>query len=159
MSSSASADPPAPRTGRAARGFAAPWRSRRGVAAAEFAIVGGLFMVMLLAAVEVGRYYMTVQGLRNFIADAGRHGMVTMQSGQTLCREQLVAAIGRGGVVGGLVSGSPGVCVSRVEAPVGGGGTAVTVTVTTDVTLNLVMNVFGVGPQRFQDTTTVRFVF
>nr|WP_272872821.1 TadE/TadG family type IV pilus assembly protein [Neoroseomonas alkaliterrae] len=159
MSSSASADPPARRTRRAARGFAAPWRSRRGVAAVEFAVVGGLFMVMLLAAVEVGRYYMTVQGLRNFIADAGRHGMVTMQSGQTLCREQLVSAIGRGGVVGGLVSGSPGVCVSRVEAPVGGGGTAVTVTVTTDVTLNLVMNVFGVGPQRFQDTTTVRFVF
>jgi|GEM_PF-3310032 len=133
-------------------------RSRRGVAAAEFAVVGGLFMVMLLATVEVGRYYMTVQGLRNFIADAGRHGMVIMQNGQTLCREQLVSAIGRGGVVGGLVSGNPGVCVSRAEASVGGGGTAVTVTVTTDVTLNLLVNVFGVGPQRFQDTTSLRFL-
>lgn len=133
-------------------------RSRRGVAAAEFAVVGGLFMIMLLATVEVGRYYMTVQGLRNFIADAGRHGMVTMQNGQTLCRAQLVSAMGRGGVVGGLVSSNPGVCVSRAEASVGGGGIAVTVTVTTDVTLNLLVNVFGVGPQRFQDTTSLRFL-
>jgi len=134
-------------------------RNRRGVAAVEFALVGGFFCIMLLAAIEVGRYYMTVQGLRNFIADANRYGIVNMSAGQTLCRGQLLSAMGRGGAVGGLVSTNPGVCVTRTESAVGGGGRAVTVTVTTDVTLNLVMNVFGVGPQRFQDTTTVRFIY
>lgn len=133
--------------------------SRRGASALEFALVGGLLFIMILAAIEVGRYYMTVQGLRNFIADSSRFGMVNMTPGQTLCRGQLVTAMGRGGVVGGLASTTPGVCVSRTEAPVGGGGLAVTVTVTTDVTIRMALNVFGFGEQRFQDTATVRFVY
>jgi len=148
MSNSASA-----RRGRAAL------RDRRGVAALEFALVGAMFCVLLLAAVEVGRYYMTVQGLRNFIADAARWGMVNMPSGQTLCRGALVSAMGRGGAVGGLASTTPGVCVSRSESSVGGGGTRVTVTVTTDVTLPILFNVFGIGNQRFEDTTRVSFLY
>lgn len=142
-----------------ARRARAALRDRRGVAALEFALVGGLFCIMLLAAVEVGRYYMTLQGMRNFIADAGRWGMVNMASGQTLCRGALVTAMGRGGTVGGLASSTPGVCVNRTEATVGGGGTRITVTVTTDVNLRVMLNVFGIGDQRFQDTTTVSFLY
>jgi Flp pilus assembly protein TadG len=133
--------------------------NRRGVSAVEFALVGGLLFIMILAAIELGRYYMTVQGLRNFIADSSRYGMVNMTAGQTLCRGQLLTAMGRGGAVGGLASTTPGVCVSRTEGAVGGGGTAVTVTVTTDVTIQMAINVFGFGTQRFQDTATFRFVY
>lgn len=134
-------------------------RDRRGVAAVEFALVGGMFFIMLLAAIEVGRYYMTVQGLRTFIADAGRWGMVNMTPGQTLCRDALVSAMGRGGVVGGLAATTPGVCVTRAENTVGGGGSRVTVTVTTDVNIRIVLNVFGIPTQRFQDSTVVSFLY
>jgi len=133
--------------------------SRRGASALEFALIGGLLFLMILVALEVGRFYMTVQGVRNFVADSSRYGVVNMSAGQTLCRSQLLAAMGRGGVVGGLASTNPGICVTRSEATVGGGGTAVTVTVTTDVTIQILLTAFGIGPQRFQDTTTVRFVY
>lgn len=133
--------------------------SRRGTTALEFALVGALFFVMLLAAIEVGRHVMSLQGMRNFIADAGRWGMVNMPAGQTLCRDALVGAMGRGGTVGGLASSSPGVCVSRTESTVGGGGVRVTVTVTTDVSLPILVRLLGIGDQRLQDTTTVSFLY
>lgn len=137
------------------------WRSRRGVAAVEFAVVGGLFMVIMLATVDIGRYYMTIQGLRTFAADAERYGIVNMwwrdtAGTRTATCAQVVAATGRGGAVGGLATLSPGNCVTRTQT-ISGGAITVTVAVNIDVTVNFVINVFGILSPRFQESTSVTF--
>lgn len=172
----APARPPIPprRPGRRRR--QAPWRDRRGQAALEFVIVAGLFFICLLVAIDVGRYYMTVQGLRTFIADSARYGVVTLTDGQ--CREgaALVTALGRGGVVGGLIGSTsgactgsptacstdvnalgPGICVSRRDVVQNGGFTTVTVIVTANVSFRFLVNVFWFTSQDFKDATTLTF--
>lgn len=51
-------------------------RCRRGASALEFALVGAILFLTMLAAIEVGRYFMTLEGLRNLKADAMRHGII-----------------------------------------------------------------------------------
>lgn len=133
---------------------------RRGVASIEFALVGGTFLIMLLAAVDIGRYYMTVQGVRTFAADAERYGTVNMWWSGTgthvaTCAEVLTAT-GRGGAVAGLVGGSAGNCVTRVQSVVSGTN-VVTVSVGIDVTFNFVINVFGIASPRIRETSSVTF--
>ena len=136
---------------------------RRGVAALEFVVVGGIFLFALLAAVDLGRYYMTVQGLRNFAADAQRYGIVNMaftgNGTQTATCAQVVAATGRGGAVAGLLATSPGPCVTRVQdSGTSGAIWNVTVTVDIDVTFTFVINAFGIVSPRFRESTTVTFI-
>lgn len=136
-------------------------RCRRGVAAVEFAVVGGIFLVVLLAAIDLGRYYMTLQGLRNFAADAERYGVVNMWWGdtagtQTATCAQVVTATGRGGAIAGLVSTSPGACVTRTQTTAGGALT-VTVAVDIDVTFNFIINVFGIASPRHRESTSVTY--
>nr|WP_232474985.1 TadE/TadG family type IV pilus assembly protein [Roseomonas rubea] len=132
---------------------------RRGVAAVEFAVVAGLFFLTLLAAIDLGRYYMTIQGMRNFIADAERFGIVNLSGNVEVCRTDLVNQMGRGGVVTRYVTATGtqadplGVCVRRAEAANGN----VTVTVTTRIRFAFVVNPFGVGQQSFNDDATVTF--
>ncbi|WP_137124225.1 TadE family protein [Roseomonas sp. HF4] len=151
MSKSACASPPRPASARAAL------RGRSGASALEFALVGALFFVTVLAVLDIGRYFMTVEGLRNFSADAMRHGIVNLRSSRgQVCRDALVQAMGRSGVVQGLVTADPGVCVTRTETTASG-ITTVKVRVTTDVTFRFVMNVFGIGTQRISHDTTFSF--
>ncbi|MBR0673008.1 TadE/TadG family type IV pilus assembly protein [Neoroseomonas soli] len=136
-------------------------RCRRGVAAIEFALIGGLFLLALLAAIDVGRYYMTLQGLRNFAADATRYGIVNIWWGDTAGTQsatcaQVVAATGRGGAIGGLVSTSPGNCVTRTQTTTGGALT-VTVDVNIDVQFTFVINAFGILSPRYQESTSITF--
>ena len=133
-------------------------RFRRGASAVEFALVGAMFCITILAGIEVGRYFMTLEGLRNYMADATRHGIVNLSNGQTACRDTLAAAMGRGGMATSLVTSDPGVCVSRAETVDPDSGiTTLTVTVTMDVTFNFVMTVFGIGTQRIRDDVTLSF--
>lgn len=136
-------------------------RSRRGTAALEFALVGTLFMIAVLAAIDLGRYFMVLQGLRTFVADAQRYGVVTMwwdgTGTHTATCAQVVSATGRGGVVGGLVSTSSGNCVTRQQTVVGGTN-RVTVSVTVDVTIPLVIDVFGITTPRIQESSSVTFL-
>lgn len=125
-------------------------RGRRGVVSLEFALVAGILFIMLLAAIDLGRYYMTLQGMRNFVADANRYAMVSMTAGQRLCRSELLDAVGCGGAVGGLVS--TGVCAERSEVTANS-ITTITVAVTADVTFSFVILVFGVGTQHLRDST------
>ena len=129
-------------------------RGRRGVVSLEFALVAGILFIMLLATIDLGRYYMTLQGMRNFVTDANRHAMVSMTAGQRLCGAALLDAVGRGGAVGGLVS--TGVCAERTEVTANN-ITTITVTVTADVTFNFVILVFGVGTQHLPESTATTF--
>lgn len=47
-------------------------RDRRGATALEFAVIGTIFITLLLGVVELGRYYFTVQSLRTVAAEAAR---------------------------------------------------------------------------------------
>ena len=136
---------------------------RRGVAAVEFAIVGGFFFLVLLAAVDLGRYYMTIQGVRNFAADAERYGIVNMSTSgtgtQTATCAQVLAAIGRGGAVANILGTSQGTCVTRVQSSAGNGAVfSVTVTVNIDVTFTFLINVFGILSPHIWESTTVTFL-
>ena len=134
-------------------------RCRKGIAAVEFAVVGGLFLVVMLGAIDLGRYWMTVQGVRNFVSDAERYGVVYMFGNQTATCDQVITATGRGGAVAALLrtTSSPW-CVRRGETSAGA-FTTVTIDVDVDVTFNFVINIFGIGSNRFRETTTVTYTY
>jgi Flp pilus assembly protein TadG len=115
-------------------------------------MLGGLFFVMLLAAIDLGRYYLTLHSIRTFAAEASRHGAVMLTGSQTMTGAQLVAAMGRSGILGA----SPGVTLTRTETG-SGAGTSVRVRVTVDHPFTFVINVFGVGATRFREDTDITF--
>lgn len=134
-------------------------RGRKGIAAVEFAVVGGIFLIVLLAAIDLGRYWMTIQGIRNFIADAERYGIVNMTNmtgTQTATCDQVINATGRGGAVAAILRTSGPWCVRRV-ATSSGAVFSVRVDVEIDVTFNFVINVFGVASPRFRESTSLTF--
>ncbi|NMJ40090.1 pilus assembly protein [Roseomonas sp. JC162] len=137
-----------------------PLRCRRGASALEFALVGAIFFIVLLASIDLGRYYMAMQGLRNFVADAERYGIVNMwwdtAGTRTATCAQIVQATNRGGAIGGLAGTSSGNCVTRTQT-VSGGIVTVTVAVNVDVQLRLLFNTFQFMPTRFQDSSTITF--
>ncbi|WP_237213601.1 TadE/TadG family type IV pilus assembly protein [Falsiroseomonas oryziterrae] len=51
-------------------------QDRRGATAVEFAVIGAIFLTLLLGVVELGRYYFTVQSLRTVAAEAARAYLV-----------------------------------------------------------------------------------
>lgn len=51
---------------------------RRGVTAVEFAVLGGIFIMLVIGTVEVARYVTTAQALRGLTADAARAALVSV---------------------------------------------------------------------------------
>ena len=49
---------------------------RKGTTSVEFALVGALFLALLIGTMEVGRFYLTQQSLREATAVAARRAMV-----------------------------------------------------------------------------------
>lgn len=132
---------------------------RRGASALEFALVGAMFFVTMLAMIDLGRYYMNIQSLRNFAADAQRYGIVNMfwegTGERTASCSDVLTAVNRGGPITGIVSTSPSPCVTRRQTSSGGVYT-VTVIVSINVNFRFIMNVFGVSPN-YQESSTVTF--
>src|SRR3954447_12334315 len=62
---------------------------RSGAVAVEFGIVGLVFFILLLGAVDLGRYQITMQSLRDISAEAARVAL--------LDRAQVASVIGSGG--------------------------------------------------------------
>jgi Flp pilus assembly protein TadG len=150
----AAAPPPAGRSARRVLGC------RRGASALEFALVGGMFFIAMLAMIDLGRYYMNIQSLRNFAADAERFGIVNMfwegTGERTATCADVLNAVNRGGPITGIATTSPGTCVTRRQTSAGGVYT-VTVIVSINVNFRFVMNVFGVSPN-YQESSTVTFL-
>jgi Flp pilus assembly protein TadG len=67
-----------------------PLRDRRGVAAVEFALAGGLLMLLVLGAVEAGRYLLLKEAVRTAAAEAVRivaiRGSANMNAGASPCQ-------------------------------------------------------------------------
>lgn len=57
-------------------------RSTRGSVTVEFAVIGFVFFVLLLGAVDIGRYQITVQSLHDVAAEAAR--VALLHAGQTV---------------------------------------------------------------------------
>ncbi|WP_207536577.1 TadE family protein [Sabulicella rubraurantiaca] len=49
---------------------------RRGVTALEFAFCGPIFIMMMVGAMDLARFWFTTQSLRNAVAEASRKAMV-----------------------------------------------------------------------------------
>jgi Flp pilus assembly protein TadG len=62
-------------------------RSTRGSVAVEFAMIGFVFFVLLLGAVDIGRYQITVQSLHDITAEAARASL--LYAGQTTANNAL----------------------------------------------------------------------
>lgn len=58
--------------------LAALRRDNRGVAAVEFAVVGMMAISLMLTAIEVARYNIVAQSLRNLAAEAARSALVSV---------------------------------------------------------------------------------
>ena len=58
--------------------LAALRRDNRGVAAVEFAVVGMMAISLVLTAIEVARYNIVAQSLRNLAAEAARSALVSV---------------------------------------------------------------------------------
>ena len=63
----------------------------RGTTSLEFALVGGLFVSLLLGAMEIGRYMMTLESVRTATAEAVRQvtirGSQNMIAGRVACTD------------------------------------------------------------------------
>ena len=133
------------RTGRRTRG-------RRGASTLEFALVGAMFFITVLVALEVSRFFMTLQSMRNVVADAERWAMVNMSPG-TLCGEQLFSAMGRRGLLGT----NPNLCVTRqvTGAEING---VVTITVTLqNYTYPILVRVLGLTSVNLVENATFQY--
>lgn len=127
-------------------------RCHRGATALEFALLGGVFFVTLLVALEVGRFFMTLQSMRNVIADAERWAMVNMDPG-TLCGQQLLTAMGRSSFLGH----SENLCVTRTVS-----GAQLNGIVTINVTLQsvdypILVRAFGFTNVSLADSATFQY--
>lgn len=71
------------------RCLAAVLRGRRGAAATEFALIGGMLMMLLIGTMELGRYMFTLEALRTAAAEAARavmlRGSANMIAGRPPC--------------------------------------------------------------------------
>lgn len=127
---------------------------RRGASALEFALVGAIFFIIILASIDAFRYFMVIQGLQNFNADARRYMMVNVSTNRTLCGTDLLNAVGRQGVIGNFVSVG-GICASRSEEiPRNRTIPEVTIQLNMDAEFAFIMGVFGINSVRIRENAT-----
>jgi Flp pilus assembly protein TadG len=138
---------------RGARSRRSARRCRRGATAVEFALVGALFFITMLAAIEVGRFFMTLQSMRNLAADAGRYGMVNMTSAGPICGTALLTAMNRAGFLGT----NPPICVTRSVTGTGLGARVVVQVTVTNAPYRVLVNVFGVTSGSLADIASVSY--
>jgi Flp pilus assembly protein TadG len=62
--------------GSAPRPLRALLADRRGATAVEFAVVGSIFIMLVLGVVELGRYFITLQSARSFTQEVARSALV-----------------------------------------------------------------------------------
>lgn len=126
---------------------------RRGVAAIEFALVGGIFFLTMLAVMELSRYYLTMHSARNVVAQAARAAMIYPTVGGVgtpACntRTLLDAA---GGL--GFVANAGQLCVTRRPQP----GSITEIEVTLTAPYNFIVPVFGFTNLTITERQTFRF--
>lgn len=107
-------------------------RSRRGATAIEFALVGSLLMTFLIGIIEVGRYMITREAVRNVTAEAVRlatlRGAANLNGGAAPC-QSLSGSLGSA-VRGGPMLRPADLSVILSGCATAGGMTSVVVTVT-----------------------------
>ena len=126
---------------------------RRGVAAIEFALVGGIFFLTMLAVMELSRYYLTMHSARNVVAQAARAAMIYPTVGGVdtpACNTQTLLDAA-GGL--GFVANTGQLCVTRTTPSVG--MTQIEVTLTAPY--NFLVPVFGFTNLTITERQTFRF--
>jgi hypothetical protein len=90
-------------------------RDRRGLIAAEFAIVASILFLTMLTVMDLSRYFLTMHSMRNAVAQAGRALMISpalRTPARTCNAPALISATG--GL--GFVTNTGRLCVSVIPA-------------------------------------------
>ncbi len=124
---------------------------RRGATALEFAILGALFFIVVLASLEAARFYVAVNSVRTVMAQAGRAAMFDASLSTNS------AAIYDAANAGAFVRGGT-IRIQRqtTSSPIPG-TTVVQVTVTFTGQFRFLVNVFGLGTVTVNDTQVFEF--
>lgn len=117
---------------------------RRGVTALEFALCGPIFIMMMVGALDLSRYWFTAQSLRNAVAEASRKAMV--DSTLTGCNPASLAGSRPG--LGNRLQ----LCITRGTVS---GMSQLTVTGSTD--FRFAIPYFGARDRSLREVTELRF--
>jgi Flp pilus assembly protein TadG len=120
---------------------------RSGAAALEFALVGGAFFLMVLGAMDLGRYFMTLHSLHTVLGNAVRAALVDQTfSGCPATATQVAAAAPL------LQPSQITLCVARTSA-----SGVNTITVTASYQFNFVLPNWVSSSGTLTDTTSVSY--
>lgn len=120
--------------------------SRRGGSASEFAIIGSLIFLMILAGMDLSRYYFTMHALRTAAADAARAAIINKTAAD--CGSGTVQTAARAGILGSSFT-------LTVTCPTASGVTTVSVTATRP--FSFVLPVFGVSAMTLTERSSFSF--
>lgn len=120
---------------------------RRGATALEFALVGSAFVMLLLGAADLARYWFSVQALHHAVAEASRLALV--DASVTGCNPARLAGVTQHP---GLRGSTLRLCITRGMA--GGIGS---LTVTASAPFRFAYAGFGARDLTLNETATLRF--
>ena len=133
------------------------WLSDRGATSLEFAIVGGLFVSLMLGSIELGRYAFTLESVRTVTAQAVRlatiRGSQNMNAASTACTNLSGNLSGAATRTQFLNPASLSVAMSGCATA--GGVTTVTITVAYPFTFSVPF--FGITNRPISETTQAIF--
>lgn len=112
---------------------------RRGGSAVEFAVLGALFFMVVLASLEAARFFVAVNSVRTVVAQAGRAAMFNASLGSDS------NAIYDAANAGAFVRGGTITIQRRTTTSPIAGQEVVQVTVTYTGEFRFLVNVFGLG--------------
>jgi Flp pilus assembly protein TadG len=125
---------------------------RKGVSAAEFAIIAVILFLTMLAVIDVSRYYVTMHSMRTVVAQAARALMInpTLATATRTCNSQaLVSAAG--GL--GFVASTGQLCVTETVPQAG----MAEVYIEFDAPFTFFLPIFGVNSVTIVERQRFRF--
>lgn len=124
------------------------WRlGRRGVTAAEFALIAPLLVLVIIAGIDASRYFLTLHALRTAVAQAARAAIVD----PTLSGNGQAVVDAAGGL--DLLGAGATLRIDRTTPTPG----MAEVTVTASTTYRFFLSVFGLGSVPLSETQTFRY--
>lgn len=129
----------------------------RGVTSLEFALVGSLFMLLLLGSMEMGRYMVTLAAVRNATAEAVR--LATLRGDQNMLAER-APCTNLAGALAGVAAKVPSLVAASLTVTMGGCATnagATTVNVTVNYPFTFAVTLFGATNRPITETAQAVF--
>lgn len=134
-----------------------PRLGRRGATTVEFALIGGLVVMLLLGCLEIGRYLFTAEAVRTATAEAVR--LVTLRGSQNL-NAGSAACTNLSGALSGAAAKTPYLTPASLSVTMSGCASqagVTTVTLTVQYPFSFVVDVFGARNRPIRETAQALF--